>query len=153
MKVSQTGVNLIQFYEKLRLKPYFATKKEKAKNIATIGWGNTYYQDGTPVKITDKPITKEQADLLFKIILTKDCEEPLNRLVKSPLTQNQFDALSSLIYNIGITNFLTSTALRRLNAKNYLGAADAMVWFNKQDGKVMPGLVTRRQKEKDLFLS
>jgi hypothetical protein len=73
-------------------------------------------------------------------------------VVKVPLTQNQFDALVSLVYNIGQTAFSNSTLLKKLNAKDYQGAADQFLRWNKGGGKVMKGLVRRREAERALFL-
>lgn len=64
-----------------------------------------------------------------------------------------YDALTSFIYNIGVAAFINSTCLQRLNNKNYIGAAEALQWFNKgADGKVLAGLVRRREAEAKLFL-
>ena len=68
-----------------------------------------------------------------------------------PLTQNQFDALVSLTYNIGSGAFNNSTLLK-LNKGDYQGAADQFLVWNKADGKVMKGLVRRREAERALFL-
>lgn len=69
-----------------------------------------------------------------------------------PLSQNQFDALVSLVYNIGETAFSNSTLLKKLNAKDYQGAADQFPRWNKGGGQVLKGLVRRRADERDLFL-
>ena len=78
-------------------------------------------------------------------------EAIVRRFVKVPLTQNQYDALVSFTYNIGGGAFQGSTALKRLNAGDYAGAADAMKFWNKSGGKVMQGLVNRRNHEVALF--
>ena len=77
----------------------------------------------------------------------------VNKIVKVPLTQNQFDALCDLIYNIGSGAFSKSTLLKKLNAKDYAGAASEFVKWNMAGGKVLPGLTKRREEEKKLFLS
>jgi len=69
------------------------------------------------------------------------------------MTQNQFDATVSLVFNIGRPNFSKSTMLKRLNARDYEGAAEALTWWNKQKGKTLRGLVRRRAEEKEYFLS
>jgi lysozyme len=80
----------------------------------------------------------------------------VNRAVKVKLTQNQFDALVSLVYNIGPPNFNGSTLLRKLNAGDYAGAADQfLVWNKGRVGRklvVISGLVNRRNAERQLFL-
>jgi len=72
--------------------------------------------------------------------------------VKVPLTADQFSALVSFIYNIGETNFGGSTLLRLLNQKDYLGAANQLLRWNKGGGQELPGLTRRRQAERALFL-
>jgi hypothetical protein len=80
-------------------------------------------------------------------------EAAIAKLVKVPLNQNQYDALASLIFNIGEGAFSKSTLLRKLNAKDYEGAANEFVRWNKQAGKVLNGLVKRRAEEMAVFLS
>lgn len=122
--------------------------------VWTIGYGHTGKEVGPNQKIT-----KEKAIELFK----KDiawAEGYVNDAVKVKLTQNQFDALTSFVYNVGPgkvdgkpPGFLSSTALKRLNAGDYNGAAEALTWWNKVGSKVIPGLVNRRKAEKELFLT
>jgi len=96
-------------------------------------------------------ITAGQAEsLLRKDILW--VEKAVNKLVVVPLTQNQFDALSSIVFNIGEGAFSTSTLLRLLNSKDYEGAANQFPRWNKQKGRVLNGLTKRRQEERALFL-
>lgn len=103
------------------------------------------------------PIDETQA----AIILAKDLEKAnkaVDRYVKVPLTSNQRSALISFVFNIGEGNFKTSTAVKRLNALDYKGAADAMLWFNKSRDsagnlKVNNALVDRRVAERELFLT
>ena len=77
----------------------------------------------------------------------------VNKIVKVPLTQNQFDALCDLVYNIGSGAFSKSTLLKKLNGKDYAGAASEFVKWNMAGGKVLSGLTKRREEEKKLFLS
>jgi len=153
MKLSINGLKLIAEFEGLRLSPYYATDLEKQKGIVTIGYGSTFYPDGIKVQITDSPITKERALELLKV--TADVFAlKVNALVDKPLTQNQFDALVSLAYNIGLGNFAKSTVLRLVN----VNPIDQNIghWFmawNKQGGKVLNGLTKRRQTEIDLYFS
>lgn len=95
--------------------------------------------------------TLEQAKEYFAHDLNR-FESSVNKLVEVPLSQNQFDALVSLTYNIGQTAFSNSTLLKKLNAKDYQGAADQFLRWNKGGGKVMKGLVRRREAERALFL-
>lgn len=120
--------------------------------VLTVGIGHAVLP-GEPYKLNQK-ITLEESRRLFE----KDTAwtvQAVNDFVKVPLTQNQFDALCSLVFNIGKTAFKNSTLLRKLNARDYQGAAQAFLSWNKGRVKgklvVLPGLVTRRAKEKSLF--
>ena len=80
----------------------------------------------------------------------KKFESAVNQ-VKVPLNQNQYDALVSLAYNIGVGAFLSSTLFKKLNTKDYKGAAEQFDRWNRAGGKVMRGLTNRRAKERKLF--
>ena len=147
MKISNNGIELIKQFEGLSLKPYL-----DAVNIPTIGFGSTYYEDGTKVTLKDKPITEERATQLLEFIANKTFSENINKVVKVPLNQNQFDALVSFAYNIGNKNFNWSTLLKKLNQSDYEGASLEFGRWNQASGKILSGLVLRRQKEKELFL-
>ena len=147
MKISNNGLNLIKQFEGLSLKPYL-----DAVNIPTIGYGSTYYEDGTKVTLKDKPITEQRAAQLLEFIANKTFSENINKVVKVPLSQNQFDALVSFAYNIGNKNFNWSTLLKKLNQSDYEGASLEFGRWNQASGKILSGLVLRRQKEKELFL-
>lgn len=146
MKFSSNGIELIKQFEGLSLKPYL-----DAVNIPTIGFGNTYYEDGTKVTLKDKPITEERATELLEFIANKTFSENINKVVKVPLNQNQFDALVSFAYNIGNGNFNSSTLLRWLNQGNYKEASMQLLRWNKSKGIVLNGLTKRRKAEKELF--
>ena len=147
MKISNNGLNLIKQFEGLSLKPYL-----DAVNIPTIGYGSTYYEDGTKVTLKDKPITEQRATELLEFIANKTFSENINKVVKVPLNQNQFDALVSFAYNIGNKNFNWSTLLKKLNLSDYEGASLEFGRWNQASGKILSGLVLRRQKERELFL-
>ena len=145
MSTSQNGINLISSFEGCELKAYLCPTK-----VWTIGFGTTVYPNGVKVKKGDS-CTLEQAKQ-FKAHDLKRFEKTVNDLVKVPLTQNQFDALVSLTYNIGTGAFEKSTLLKKLNTGDYQGAADQFTVWNKCGGKVLQGLVNRRAKEKEVFL-
>jgi lysozyme len=145
MSTSQNGINLISSFEGCELKAYLCPAK-----VWTIGFGTTVYPNGVKVKKGDS-CTLEQAKQ-FKAHDLKRFEKTVNDLVKVPLTQNQFDALVSLTYNIGTGAFEKSTLLKKLNTGDYQGAADQFTVWNKGGGKVLQGLVNRRAKEKEVFL-
>lgn len=141
MKTSTNGVNLIQQFEGLRLQAY-----QDSVGIWTIGYGHT----GADVKPGLK-ISQDQATSLLEKDLAR-FEAGVNKLVSVPLTQNQFDALVSFSYNLGIGSLQSSTLLKLLNAKNYQGAAEQFPRWNKAGGDVLAGLTKRRLAEQGLFL-
>lgn len=136
------NVELIKESEGLRLKAYLPTPND----VYTIGYGHTKTAEKEMV------ITKEGAEALLLHDLAW-VETAIDTYVQVPLNQNQYDALASFIYNVGGTAFRKSTLLRKLNKKDYNGAANEFPRWNKQKGKVLRGLTKRRQLEKDLFLS
>ena len=109
MKLNSTGYKVLHEREGLRLKPYLDTK-----GIATIGMGNTYYENGKKVTMQDKALTIEQAGNLATITADKFAFQ-VDKLLTSKVNQNQFNALVSLAYNIGINGFRNSTVLRKAN--------------------------------------
>jgi lysozyme len=140
VKVSDSGLNLIKKSEALRLLAYADTGA-----VPTIGWGHTR---GVTLGLA---ITREQAEAFLREDV-RDAEREVNRLVYVPLTQNQFDALVDFVFNIGGFKFERSTLLRMLNKKDYLGAANQFPRWVYDSKKVkQPGLVIRRDREKELF--
>jgi lysozyme len=147
MKISKTGIDLIKGFERFISRPY-----RDAVGISTIGWGFTYYPDGKRVTMKDPSITIEQADLIFTQIFEKDFAKYLPENVN----QNQFDALGSLIYNIGVGNFLKSSLLKKVKANpNDPTIKESFLVWNKatKDGKliILNGLTIRRNKEAELY--
>ena len=135
-------VELIKVSEGLRLEAYLPTPND----VWTIGYGHTK---------TAKPgmrITQAGAEALLKHDLAW-VEAALKKYIKVSLTQNQYDALASFVYNLGETNFKNSTLLKMLNKGDYQGAADQLLRWDKQKGKVLKGLTIRRNHERDLFLT
>ncbi|ENX58808.1 MULTISPECIES: lysozyme [Acinetobacter] len=145
MKTSQVGINLITSFEDLVLTAY-----DDGVGVWTIGFGTTVYPNGVKVKRGDT-CTKAQAVSFFQHDLRR-FEAAVNQAVNVVINQNQFDALVSLTYNIGETALKESTLVKKLNAKDYAGAADQFPQWNKGGGKVMKGLVRRRAAERELFL-
>ncbi|MGF2878617.1 lysozyme [Acinetobacter johnsonii] len=146
MVVSLFGVDLICGFEGKRLTAY-----DDGVGVWTIGFGTTVYPNGMKVKKGDT-CTEAQAKAYMAHDLKK-FETAVNNAVTVPLSQNQFDALVSLAYNIGTNAFSKSTLVKKLNANDNRAAADQFdVWVNA-GGKRMQGLVNRRAKEKALFLS
>jgi GH24 family phage-related lysozyme (muramidase) len=145
MKISEKGINIIKKFEGCKLTSY-----KCPAGVWTIGCGTIKYPNGNTVKKGDV-CTDAQVDQYFSNDLVK-FENSVNSLVKVPLTQNQFDALVSFSYNVGASNLATSTLLKKLNAKDYKGAAAEFPKWNKAGGKVMNGLTKRRNAEMELFL-
>lgn len=139
MKISDAGLELIKSFEGLYLKAYLCPAK-----VWTIGYGHTLGVMPGDV------ITKDQAEALLRKDL-EQFEAVVNRSVSVPITQAQFDSLVSLCYNIGAKAFVTSTLLKKLNAGDYAGAATEFDRWNKAGGVILPGLVRRRKKERELF--
>jgi len=147
MKLSKKGLELIAEFEGFREMPYL-----DSAGVATIGYGNTYYPDGDMVTMWDGALTKKNGLKLLKLIV-KDFEDAVNKLAR-PLNQNQFDALVSFTYNLGAGNLKSSTLLKRINDNPC--DPDIKYQFsrwNKAGGRVLNGLVKRRQKEAELFFS
>lgn len=131
----------IKTAEGLRLTAYLDTG-----GVWTIGYGHT----GSDVR-EGLTIPLSEAERL----LTRDlrvAEGHVNDAVKVKLTQNQFDALVSFVYNVGGGAFRSSTLLKLLNAGDYDGAANQLPRWNKDNGKTVPGLTNRRREERELFL-
>lgn len=145
MRVSAKGRQKIKLEEGEKLTAY-----QDSRGIWTIGVGHTSAA-GAPKVVKGLKITKAQSDEILARDLG-DVEDCINTSVKVPLTQNQFDALASLILNIGEPAFKKSTLLKRLNAKDYAGAAEQfLVW--KKAGKDTAILLKRRERERQLFLT
>ena len=147
LQLSANGFNLLAELEGVVLHPY-----KDSVGIPTIGIGSTYYEDGTKVTMKDKAITKERAIQLAKNVV-KSFEARVNKSIVVPMTQNQFDAMVLLCYNIGESGFARSSVVRNFNAGNLQKAADSFLLWNKAGGKVSKGLTNRRQKERNLFLT
>jgi lysozyme len=138
---------------KKRLRAHEGLSLTSYKDIAgiwTVGYGLTGSVNGTKVGPTTK-ISKEQAEALLEAKVA-EFAEGVTKAVKVPLEQHQFDALVSLAYNIGMGAFLKSTLLKRLNAKDYKGAAEQFPRWKYAGGKESLGLLKRRMQEKALFL-
>ena len=145
MKVNAEGYALLKRFEGCILKAY-----KCPAGVWTIGFGNTFYEDGTKVKEGDV-ITQKRADELAKFIVEQFANS-IREMIKQPLNENQFSACVSLAYNIGTGGFKKSSVLRKLNA-NPLDAsiADSFRLWNKGGGVILKGLVRRREAEIELY--
>lgn len=144
-RVGIKGIALMHEFEGCRLEAY-PDPGSRDGNPWTIGWGST----GSDIK-RGTVWTQAQADARFEQDINQFAAKVETLLGGCPTTQNQFDALCSLAYNIGLRALGGSTVLRKHKAADYLGAARAFLMWNKNDGKVMRGLTRRRLAESDLY--
>jgi lysozyme len=168
MKLSKAGEDLMHKYEGFRSRPYLCPA-----HIWTIGYGHVLYQEQirlpvvrvegkeTPMIRKEMPLkpednrvwTKTEIDELFRTDV-RTFERGVLRLVPGVVgRQGSFDALVSISFNFGLGNLQRSTIRMRANRGDWEGAAEAFRMWTKGGGKVLPGLVKRREAEIALFLS
>jgi lysozyme len=139
MKTSKDGLQLIKDFEGLELNAY-----KCAAGVWTIGYGHIKgVQEGMS-------ISEARANEMLNEELT-EYENYINKGVTVPLSQCQFDAMVSWVYNLGNGNLTSSTLLKVLNSGDYAGVPAQMLRWNKAGGKVLAGLTRRRQAEADMF--
>lgn len=145
MKLNKEGADLIKEFEGCKLKAYQCSAMKW-----TIGFGNTFYEDGKPV-LPGHAISKEKADQLFELIADEFASK-VAKLVPSHITPNQFGSLVSFAYNCGIVNLQKSTLLKKVNANpNDPSIRAEFLKWNKAGGKVLAGLTRRREAEANLY--
>lgn len=145
--INSAALRLIKEFEGFEAEAY-----KDPVGIVTIGYGTTAAAGvGISPKLGDK-ITEAQATDYLKRAVDKFAAQILPKITRAP-TGNQFGAMVSLAYNIGPGAFNKSTVLRRFNAGDISGAADAFLMWNKAGGKVLAGLTRRRKAERELFLT
>lgn len=145
MNISTKGLNLIKQFEGCRLKAYL-----DSSGIATIGYGFTYYTDGVHVRLSDKPLTQEEADRMF-ILLVKPYADSVVGACSVPLNQNQLDSLTSLAYNIGVGAFKKSKLRENINNKLPIVESNFTEYCHA-GGQVLQGLINRRKLEYKLYM-
>ena len=146
--LDDAGFKFLAKYEGLVLHPY-----RDVGGVPTIGYGSTFYADGTPVKIGDPSITAEQAqELLIKT--SPQYANAVHNWTVPTLNQNQFNALFSLVYNIGTGGFKGSTVLKLVNKQDYSNnLLNAFLMWDKVDHVINGDLHQRRIDEYNLFIS
>ena len=149
MKTNQAGIDLIKTWEGKRLTAY--PDPATGGEPFTIGFGHTS-RAGPPAVKKGMRITDQQATDILKADLVKFEDAVVKALTKCP-TANQFAAMVSLCFNIGPGAFSKSSVVRKFNAGDTAGAANAFLLWNRAAGKVMAGLTRRREAEKKLFLT
>jgi len=138
-QLSPQGLSLTKQCEGLRLTAY-----QDVAGVWTIGYGHTgNVQPG-------ETITDEQAEALLRADMA-EAIAAVNRLVKVPLAQGQFDSLCDFTFNVGIGNFTGSTLLRLLNAGDYAGASQQFGQWVYAGGEKVSGLMRRREIEQGMF--
>ena len=168
MKLSKAGEDLMHRFEGFRSRPYLCPA-----HIHTIGYGHVLYQEQirlpvvrvegkeTPMIRKEMPLkpednrvwTKEEIDELFATDVAS-FERGVLRLVPGVVgRQGSFDALVSISFNFGLGNLQRSTIRMKANRGDWEGAAEAFRVWTKGGGKILPGLVKRREAEIALFLS
>lgn len=157
MTLSEAGSDMIKRYEKYMGNPYL-----DAVGKWTIGYGNTYYENRQPVRRNDPAISEKRASELKRNIINMDFAPAVNLLfaeeiADGKITQNMFDALVSLAYNIGTRGLAGSSVAKYIKQGDMQRAADNFLAWNKGrvNGRlqVLNGLVRRRNEERDLFLA
>ena len=147
MKISEKGLAMIESFEGCLLKA-----SNKLDGVWTIGYGQTGSYYGKRVR-RGMTTTKALAHAWLRDHSIKTYETAVAKAVKVPINQNQFDALVSFAYNVGVGAMAGSTAVRKLNQGDYTGAADVLTMWTRCNGKVLAGLVRRRKEERALFLT
>lgn len=147
MQMSQEGIDaLLKKFEGCKLKAYRCPA-----NVCTIGYGHTSAAGAPEVK-DGMTITQKEADDILRRDLVK-YETAVYGMVKQPLTQHQFDVLVDFAYNAGVGALKSSTLLKKVNAAQFDDVPAELMKWTKGGGKVLPGLVRRRQAESAWWVS
>jgi lysozyme len=147
-KIGKKGLELIKSFEGLKLKPYLCDA-----GVPTIGFGNTFYENGKKVTLNDQVITEQRAVELLEYSLLK-FEQYVDSYCRDDINQNQFDALVSFCYNLGPVNLKNSTLLKKVNKNpNDITIRNEFMKWNKAGGRALKGLTKRRTAEADLYFS
>ena len=147
MKVNKQGIQLVKSFEGCFLNAYLCPAK-----VWTIGYGSTKYQNGKPVKQGDK-ITQQEAETLLSDTLD-EFSKGVYKLIKSELNDNQFSALVSFAFNLGVGALSKSTLLKKVNANpNDKTIENEFMRWVSAGGKKLNGLVRRRTAESNLYFS
>lgn len=139
------GTSIIRKFEGLKLQAYLCPA-----NVWTIGYGSTFYENGSKVQPGDK-ITIDRADRLL-LEMVKRFEISVKGIVRSQINENQLGALTSFAFNVGVGALNKSTLLQKVNANpNDPTIRNEFMRWTRANGKVLKGLVTRREAEANLY--
>jgi lysozyme len=147
MNINKATIDLVKEFEGCKLTAY-----RDPIGVWTIGYGTTARAGLGIIPTGGMTITQAEADQLLADGLNKFADQ-IRPMINAGLNDNQFGACVSLAYNIGGHGFSTSSALKNINAGDYDKAANAILLWNKAGGKVLKGLVRRREAERKLFLT
>jgi len=147
LHISENGLDFIKRKEGFRSGAY-----QDSVGVWTIGYGTTAAALGRQIS-PNETITLEKATELLKHHISSSYETAVNKYVRNNITQGEFDALVSFVYNLGSGSFKSSTLLKKLNSGDHEGAASEFLRWDKAGGKVLAGLTKRREEEKNMFLA
>lgn len=143
----ELAAELCRRFEGFRAKPYLCPA-----GIPTIGYGSTYYSDGRKVSLSDPPISEPEAYTLLMQELHHTYLPAVLRLCPVLATdERRLNAIVDFAYNLGNGRLQTSTLRRKINAKDWNGAKEQLMLWTRGGGKVLPGLLKRRQAECSLM--
>lgn len=146
MRTGKEALRIIKNWEGFRAAPY-----KCSAGVWTIGYGTTVYPGGQKVTERDPEISQAQAEGYLEDHIKTKIEPQLNKLINVMINQNQWDALVSFCYNVGLGNFKTSTMLKLIKKGLFAEAAKEFSKWNKAGGKELAGLIARRKEERLLF--
>lgn len=139
----EIAAELCKRFEGFRAKPYLCPA-----GIPTIGYGSTYYADGKKVTLNDSSISQEAAnDLLMGELQHTYLPGVLKNCPILATDKRKCNAIVDFCYNLGVGRLQTSTLKRKINAQDWDGAKEQLMLWTKGGGKVLPGLLKRRQSE------
>lgn len=141
------AIELVKRFEGFRAKPYLCPA-----GVPTIGYGSTRYADGRPVELSDPPISREDAQALMETELYQHYLPAVLRLC--PGARGNIKAINALVdfcYNLGSGRLQTSTLRRKVNSRDWTGAREQLKRWVRGGGRVLPGLVARREAEAALL--
>ena len=137
------ALSMVEAFEGFRAKPYTCPA-----GVWTIGLGTTAYSDGQRVTRGDPPITLEEARALARYELEHTYAPGVHRLCPGLIAdERKFNAIVDFAYNLGVGRLQTSTLRRKINAQDWDGAKEQLLLWTKAGGRVLPGLLRRRQAE------
>jgi len=143
----ELAAELCKRFEGFKSKPYLCPA-----NVATIGYGSTYYANGTKVTLNDPPTTQEEAYVLLMHELEHTYLPGVLRNCPILATdEKKCNAIVDFVYNLGIGRLQTSTLKRKINSQEWEAAQEQLMLWTKGGGKVLPGLLKRRQAECSLL--